>query len=216
MKVCVFGAGGRTGIEVVRCVVERGWQATAFVRSDASALTLPKGVTVVRGDVMDYEAVRRAVDGVGAVVSALGHVRGSAVTMHSTGMRNIVRAMEDAGVQRLLSLTGTGVCIDGDTPSLADRVLNALVWTVAPGRMRDAVEHVEAMRASRLDWTVLRVLLLTSSTSPPAPCSLTDHGPAQLFTSRKQAAQTLTDLIQDKQHIGKMPVMSAAGIAPVP
>lgn len=216
MRVCVFGAGGRTGVEVVRCVVERGWAATAFLHNTGAQQMLPDEVRVERGDVMDCKAVRRAVQGADAVISALGHGRGTAPTMHSDGMRNIARAMEDEGVQRIISLTGTGVRIDGDMPSLADAALNGMAWMVAPGRMRDAVDHLEVLRASRLAWTVVRVLLLTSSAKPPAPSSLTDHGPAQLFTSRKQAAQTMTDLIQDKRHICKAPIISSVSTAPIP
>lgn len=36
MNICIFGAGGRTGVEVVRYAQEKGYRVAAFVYSESS------------------------------------------------------------------------------------------------------------------------------------------------------------------------------------
>lgn len=62
---------------------------------------------VVQGDVLHANAVLRAVQGQQAVICALGPRAGSAPgTIISGGSRNIVHAMEQAGVRRLVFESG--------------------------------------------------------------------------------------------------------------
>jgi len=59
-----------------------------------------------------------------------------------------------------------------------------------------------------LDWTIVRVLKLSNSPKMNQKYRLTTGGPAELHTSRKKVAQVLVDLIEDKNYIRKMPVVS--------
>jgi putative NADH-flavin reductase len=72
VKVTVFGATGGVGREVVAQALDRGDHVTAYVRNPAKLDLAHPNLTVIAGELTDREAVRRAVRGAGAVVSALG------------------------------------------------------------------------------------------------------------------------------------------------
>jgi putative NADH-flavin reductase len=66
-------------------------------------------LTVLRGDVLHYEDVRRTVEGTDAVISVIGPTKDSPPLMQTNGTRNIVKAMEQRGIRRIISMTGGGV-----------------------------------------------------------------------------------------------------------
>lgn len=195
MKVCIFGSDGRTGREVVARAKSKGYEVIPFAYSEGQ-------------NVLDYGSVVQAVAQSDAVISTLGHIKGSDPLMQTKGIKNIVTAMQQHGVKRIISMTGTGVRVSGDTPSLIDRFLNFGVKLVDPERVNDGIEHVKVLEQSDLDWTVVRVLKLSKNDAEVAGYTLTEHGPAEYLTSRKKVAQVLVDLIEDEKYIKKLPVIS--------
>src|ERR1700761_5778436 len=63
MTILVTGATGTVGRQVVEQLVKRGVDVRALVRDPAKA-GLPAGVTVVQGDLLDVDALRKAFSGV--------------------------------------------------------------------------------------------------------------------------------------------------------
>jgi hypothetical protein len=208
MKICIFGADGGTGVEVVNAAKSHGFEVVAFVYSNGSNTYFPSGVTVKMGNVMDYDSVREAITGSDAVISVLGHIKGSDPLMQTKGIMNIVRAMKDSGITRILSLTGTGARVENDNPSIIDRFLNFIVKAVDPDRVNDGIQHVKVIQDSGLDFTIVRVLKLSKSNEEFKSYKLTEGGPAELQTSRKKVARVLVDLVVNKEYIGKLPVIS--------
>jgi uncharacterized protein YbjT (DUF2867 family) len=64
MKVLVTGGTGHIGSQVITELVKRGASVRALVRKQEASTTLPKGVEVFLGDLLDPVAVGRALDGV--------------------------------------------------------------------------------------------------------------------------------------------------------
>src|SRR5688572_21404754 len=110
MKLLVFGAGGATGQELVDQALEQGHHVTAFVRSNPPRARDATRLTIVRGDVRDHVAVATSIHSHDAVLCALGAAtplrRDPALV---AGITNIVRAMENAAVRRLVYLSFLGV-----------------------------------------------------------------------------------------------------------
>jgi len=208
MKLCIFGADGRTGVEVVWYAKACGFEVVAFVYGDDSNSYFPSGVEIRKGNVLEYTAVLEAMRGTDAVISVLGHIKGSDPFMHTKGITNIVRAMQELGLKRVISLTGTGVRVLGDRISSPDRILNILVTLLNPEAMHDAVEHAKVLQQSGLDYTILRVLKLSKNQKEGTSYKLTDGGPVELLTSRKKVAKVLVDLVHDVEYVGKLPVIS--------
>ena len=66
MTVLVTGATGNVGSVVVEQLVAAGFDVRAFTRSPEKA-TFPPGVTPFKGELLDVDALRAAIDGVEAV-----------------------------------------------------------------------------------------------------------------------------------------------------
>jgi len=66
MSVLVTGATGTVGSVVVKQLVAAGFDVRAFTRSPENATFAP-GVTPFKGELLDVDALRAAMDGVEAV-----------------------------------------------------------------------------------------------------------------------------------------------------
>lgn len=207
--ICVFGADGRTGKCVVSELLNRKkYNVIASVQDPMSKSVFDEAVTVCECDVLILDDVTKTLEGADMVISTLGHIKGSDPLMQTKGVKNIVTVMKEKGIRRILSLTGTGVRISNDTPSLIDRILNMLVVIIDAERISDGIEHSHVLKDSGLDWTILRVLKLTNKNYVGKEYKLTPHGPVEPLSPRKKVACILVDLLEDDESIKMMPVSS--------
>ncbi|WP_254764063.1 NAD(P)-dependent oxidoreductase [Natrinema marinum] len=107
MQLAAFGATGRTGRPLCRQALERGHTVIAHARSPEK-LPFADDVTVVEGDVYAGTGVTEAIEGVDAVVSVLGQTAGSPDDLLTVAGDNVLGAMENAGVDRYVTLVGAG------------------------------------------------------------------------------------------------------------
>jgi putative NADH-flavin reductase len=159
MKILVLGATGATGQLIVRDATESGHYVVALVRAKARA-DLP-GAELIEGDVCDAGTLARALDGCDAVVSALGTGMGlREVDLLSVATRALVAAMTRAGVRRLICISALGV---GDSRKHGGFVFDRLFQPVLLGpAYKDKERQEAAIRASSLDWVVIRPAMLTN------------------------------------------------------
>ncbi|HEY1784744.1 MAG TPA: NAD-dependent epimerase/dehydratase family protein, partial [Pirellulales bacterium] len=117
MRTLVTGAGGFLGRYVAEQLLARGDSVRGLVRRDSPELAA-LGVEIVRGDVRDREAVRRACTGVDTVF----HVAGVAgiwgpwrhyYTANTLGTENVIAACRDGGVAQLVYTSSPSVTFDG-------------------------------------------------------------------------------------------------------
>lgn len=188
MKVLIFGANGRTGKHVVEQLSEHE-------------------VIAYEGDILDESKVEAAIKGVDAVISVIGHVKGSDDFVQTKGIRNVVNAMERNSVMRLISLTGTGVRMPGDKITLMDKILNLSIKMIDPKRIEDGIKHVEFLKSSRLDWTVVRVLKLTNGADKES-WQLTLSGPAKTLIARASVASAIKQILEEGQYNQQAPIIS--------
>jgi putative NADH-flavin reductase len=157
MKLIIFGASGGTGRQLVKQALDQGHLVTAFVRDPAKAGARHANLTIVQGDALDPAAVARAVPGHDAVLSSLGAPAVKTGTIRSEGTRNIVHAMEQAGVRRLISQASLGY---GDSRTVLDRTPFYFKYLIVPLVLRrgfaDHMRQEEQIKRSRLDWTIVR------------------------------------------------------------
>jgi putative NADH-flavin reductase len=166
MRLTVLGATGRTGKHVVVHALEVGYEVVALARRPSKLDMEHERLTVVQGDVQDAEAVGLAIEGADAVLSVLGPTSNEPVYKVSKGMANVLAAMEQHGVRRLIQSVGAGVGDPRDKPGLLDRVIKASLKLASRYVYEDMVRVAEMIRASDLDWTLVRVPMLTDD--PPA------------------------------------------------
>ena len=171
MKVLVLGATGGTGRLIVRDAVAKGHSVVALVRSKASA-DLP-GARMIEGDARDGAILAHAMDGCDAVVSALGTGMGRRkVDLLTVATRAMIRAMTRNGVRRLVCVSALGV---GDSRGhggfVFDRLFQPLLLSEA---YKDKEGQEAAIRASALDWVVVRPAMLTNDTARGSVRAFTD------------------------------------------
>ncbi len=162
MNLIVFGASGGTGRHLVEQALGAGHQVTAFIRNPAKFGIAHDNLAAVAGDVMDTVAVERAVAGHDSVLVALGAPALKPGTVRSEGTRNIVRAMEKAGVRRLVCQASLGY---GDGKAVLRRAPLFFRYVVAPFILRptftDHARQEAIVKTSRLDWIIVRPGSLT-------------------------------------------------------
>lgn len=163
MRLLVIGATGGTGREIVREARAKRHEVTALVRSRAKAAPVLPDIRLEEGDARDPAALRRALDGCDAVVSALGARRPTLirpVTLFSDGTRALIAAMAERGVRRLVCITGLGA---GDSVGhggfLYDRMIQPLVLRTI---YQDKDRQEALIRQSALDWVIVRPTVLTN------------------------------------------------------
>lgn len=157
MKLIIFGSTGSIGRQLVRQGLEQGHLVTAFTRDPSKLDIRHDNLKGVRGDAMDLPSVEKAVQGQDAVLCSLG--AGAKGTVRARGTKNIIRAMEKAGVRRFVCQSSLGV---GDSWGNLN-----LFWkyVMFRGFLRQAyADHVsqeDHVRQSDLDWTIVRPAAFT-------------------------------------------------------
>jgi putative NADH-flavin reductase len=154
MKLLIFGSTGGTGLELLKQALEHGHYVTAFARNPAKSDDIKHAdLKVVRGDVLDLQAVETAISDQEAVLSAIGAGAGR-TTLREDGTRIIVETMERVGVKRFISQSSLGV---GDSRANLGSVTK---YIVVPFFLRHAFadheKQEEIIRKSSLDWIIVR------------------------------------------------------------
>jgi putative NADH-flavin reductase len=163
MKIIIFGASGRTGKLLVGQGLDLGHEITAFVRDPARLPFIHKNLKMFQGDIDDAGLVDKGIIGQEAVICAIGPTKDGSKNIMTIAAYHIITAMERHGVRRLVTLTGAGVRDPNDLPQFRDRAISAMLRLTARDVLDDAIRHVEAIRASDLDWVVVRAGILTDT-----------------------------------------------------
>ncbi|WP_265442621.1 NAD(P)-dependent oxidoreductase [Flexivirga meconopsidis] len=159
MEIAVCGATGNTGRAVVAEAVRRGLLVRAIARS-ATAHPWPAGVSAQAVDVTDAAAVRAALDGVDAVVFAVGHGSSRERTeLYSRGIRNVLAAL---GEDRPLSVISAAPVAPRASLPLPQRIVAAVLWRFFGATYTDMRRMEAELRGSTADWTCLRPPRLTA------------------------------------------------------
>ncbi len=204
MNIAVIAANGRTGKAFVKAALAAGHTVRAGSLTTGNFPEHPN-LTEFQCDATNKASVRLLIAQQDAVASFIGHVKGSAPDVQTEATKTLVSSMELEGVKRIISLTGTGVRFTGDKIPLIDRFLNLAVSIVDPNRVTDGRNHVEVLKQSTLDWTVIRVLKLQNVN--PKPFSLREHGPTKLYVSRDEVAAAALEIIEDGSFIKQAPII---------
>ena len=204
MKIAVIAANGRTGQIFVKAALEAGHSVRAGVRGD-NPFAEHKNLEIVSCDATKAEEIAELLRGSDAVVSLIGHVGGSPADVQTNAITCALAAMERSGLRRIVSLTGTGVRMPGDVITVADRVLNLAISKIDPARIQDGRDHVEVLKASSTDWTVIRVLKLQNVS--PRPFQLKANGPTKLFVSRKDVAAGILEVLENESFVRQAPII---------
>lgn len=192
-RILLIGASGPTGRELIAQMSEAGFSLRALVRNPARLpQALPENVEVAQGDVLNSASLVKALTGVDGVVSALGTpLILRQVTLLSQGTRNLVEAMRQASVPRLLCITGMGA---GDSRRHGGFLYDRLILpTLLRNVYADKDRQEQIVRNSALDWTLIRPARLVNTGLTGQYRVITQFKNEQMSTiSRKDVAHFIT------------------------
>lgn len=208
MKLTIFGATGGTG----RCLVEQalaaGHDVTAVVR-DPARLTVPshRRLTVVTANVMDPASIGPAIAGRDAVLTALGPHGIGATTISQDSVRSIIQAMQKTGTRRLITVSGSIVTDEGESPYMRYLLKPVVRGTFLRPVCADMRNAETAIRGSSLDWTIMRPPGLTTKAAKGTYRTAIDTNlPHGFNVSRADLAACMLTLLDDPavihRHVG--------------
>ena len=159
MKLIIFGSTGSTGRQVVTQALEQGHDVAAFARSPEKLDQKHEKLQVIKGNVLDFASVERAIQGQDIVLCTLGLPPKDKNNLRANGTKNIIRAMEKTGVKRFICQSSHGVGDSDDTlPFL-------MKYLIVPFILRRAFADHEIqenyIKESQLDWIIVRPVALT-------------------------------------------------------
>ncbi len=159
MKLTIFGSTGGTGHHIVTQALEQGHTVTAFARNPERLHRTHKKLRIMKGDVLDFASVERAVQGQDAVICSLGLPPMSKSNLRAEGTKNIIRAMEKTGVKRFICQSTAGVGDSRDTlPFLMKYIIVPFILRRA---WRDHEIQENYIKESQLEWIIARPTALT-------------------------------------------------------
>jgi putative NADH-flavin reductase len=102
MRLAIFGTTGTVGTALRAQALTAGHDARVLVRTPSKLGSEQAAFTVVEGNVKDEAAVKKTLLGCDAVLSTLGATSKDDPDTRRTGTTNILAAMRDASIRRLV------------------------------------------------------------------------------------------------------------------
>jgi putative NADH-flavin reductase len=207
MRLAIFGATGGTGLELTRQALQHGHSVRVLLRNPKRMPLVNANMRIVLGNVLDRESVTKTVLGTDAVLSCLGQrnlLRNTRVV--SSGTHLMMEVMKAQGVRRLVVESAFGAGDSLAHAGLVERWLFAtLLW--APYQDKNLMEP--EVKASALEWTILRPTLLTNGPLT-GRYAVTMGRPVANRVARADVATAMLRAVEERLWIGESPAVTGA------
>jgi putative NADH-flavin reductase len=212
MKLIIFGASGGTGRQLLAQALEQGHSVTAFVRNPEKLNQKHKNLQIIKGDVLDLSAVEHAISGQDAVFCALGSPPLNKKLLRTNGTKNIIQAMENTSIKRLICQSGLGC---GDSHDLLPFHYKYIIFPLMLRYVYADHELQEKhITASQLDWTIIRPAALTDGKHTDKYWhGFTDNDKSlTVKISRADVADFMLKQLSNNNYLYKTPCISYSNI----
>lgn len=211
--IVVFGGAGRTGSEVVKMALAIGHTVTAFVHAPPKRGILPEhpNLRIVVGDArnpQDVTAVLSSHDTVINIIAPkLGDKKNYDISLVAT--RTIVNAMQEVGISRYIGQAGAWATEYLEDASIPMQLAFKFFWPLR--QIYDFKKQEDkVVRASDLNWTLVRCGLLKNGLQKPIKIAPTRHQ-CGLFEipkiTRKSVAAFHLSIIDDQTYSRRAPII---------
>ncbi|CAG9606629.1 NAD(P)-dependent oxidoreductase [Pseudoneobacillus rhizosphaerae] len=151
MNILILGATGRVGSQLVTYALHDRHHVTVLVRTPEKIQIHSENLTIIQGNVLNKADIVRAMHGIDVVISALNT---DGTNTLSESMQLIIKAMENEGIQRIITIGTAGILQSRTTPT----VLRYQSSESKRKSTRAAQEHhivYTTLKQSALDWTIV-------------------------------------------------------------
>ncbi|MCW2283705.1 putative NADH-flavin reductase [Rhodoblastus acidophilus] len=202
MKISLFGATGPTGKYLIEEALRQGYSLSVYTRDAGKLAAYADKIDIVVGDLETQDAIKKCVTGSAAVISALGPnslaVKGTLPVMH--GLGNIMTAMKDANVNRLIQVSTAAYRDPKDRFDFKSQAMLAVLKLIARKGVEDVQATAKLISDSDLNWTLVRIPNLKDGPSD-GDIDVGWYGQRKLGTklSRGNLAKFLVDQIASRE-----------------
>ncbi|TFY77792.1 hypothetical protein EWM64_g6221 [Hericium alpestre] len=214
MRVLVLGGTGAAGILLVEQALAAHHVVVVYARSPQKLpdhISSDRHVIIVKGELTDEESLSKAMEGVEAVLSALGpsawHPSGTPL---AKGYQLVLQVMHAQGVKRIIALGTPSIKDPNDkfSPTFAAMVLT--VATLARSAYKDIVAVGDVIRADEeAVWTIPRVPILTNSPKKDVVAGYVGDAEVGTSVSRAAFAAFVVQELEKAEWVKKAPLISS-------
>ncbi|KFN02435.1 NAD-dependent epimerase/dehydratase family protein [Bacillus clarus] len=152
MKVCILGATGRVGSQIMKFALQDdSYDVTVLARDSNRIEMAHENLQVIEGNVLNENDLKKVLKGVNIVISALGTDGNGTLTK---SMPNIIKGMEEEGIHKILTIGTAGILQARTNPSIyrfQSKESKRKTTTAA----EDHLGAYEALENSKLCWTIV-------------------------------------------------------------
>lgn len=212
MKILIFGATGKTGIEVVKQTLKQGNEVRAFVRNPQKMTVEDTRLSLIQGDVTDAAAVVKAVERVDGVVVALGASADmQADIVLAQGTSNIIAAMKQHGVKKIVIQSSYPMSgYEDGVAFLRQAGMGDEQIAMMQPVLDDKKKQIELTLKSGLEFVVVKPMMLTdeAGTGKYRVAENLEVKPGDKI-SRADVADFMLKALTDSQFVGKVVTIAA-------
>jgi putative NADH-flavin reductase len=154
LNILIFGGSSGIGLETAQLALERGHKVTSITRRPERMPIEHENLTNLKGDITKPQTYTQQFNGQHIIISSIGLGTRKPTTVYSSGMQSVLQAMQETGVQRVISITGIGA---GDSKGhggfFYDRILNPLMLKED---YKDKTRQEQVLKDSTVQWTIVR------------------------------------------------------------
>lgn len=186
-KVVIFGASGHTGKYITeKMKAEKELEVSVFVRKPEKFGDMDlSNVNVIQGDALDAEDVKRAMDGQDILLCSL---EGDVLTM----AKNIVAALEETSVKRIIWITGMGIHRE-------IKGLHGIMLNMYAKKRPEYIQAADMIAESKAVTTLLRCPGIVDGDNTKYTLSREGEQPKKWSIDRAGIAQCMYDLIMNEE-----------------
>ena len=151
LNILILGATGRVGSQIVTYALHDRHHVTVLVRTPEKIQINNENLSIIQGNVLHKEDIVRAMHGIDVVISALNT---DGTTTLTESMPLIIEAMENEGIQRIITIGTAGILQSRTTPNL----LRYQSSESKRKSIRAAKEHhkvYDMLKQTTLEWTIV-------------------------------------------------------------
>ena len=208
MKLLIIGASRGIGRQLLEQALQAEQTVTAMTRHPEKLPGQQEGLKVMAGDILDPQQVQQAVAGQEAVCLSIGiGVTWKPVRVFSQGTEDVLAAMAEHRVKRLICVTGIGAGdSEGHGGFLYDRIFKPLLLKTI---YEDKNRQEALIKASDMDWTIVRPGFLTNGPRTGKYRVLTDlTGVTAGKISRADVAHFMLQELATNRYLRQTPLVT--------
>ena len=208
MKLAIFGGTGKGGRFLVPLALEAGHEVVVLSRNPSNMTLQNERLTVLQGDISDRASVDKVIQGAEAVLSSLGAKNSAPAFSISKGFDNILPSMKQHNVRRLIMSVGAVLFEPQDKPQPPNLLFNFIWRHFQTNVYEDMGQVVQKVKASDLDWTIVRVPYLTERFSKPGTLRVGYLGDIGSMITRTDMSNFMLKQLESDAYVKKAPAIS--------